>query len=101
MMGCMHDLGSKRENRLTGSKLPEGLAIVMRHNVKKTGSENPKRDQAKLVRALQVLFDLLEDYSPGWYTQEHHHLVCDALASVKAGRPPSSAGRAPKQQKAA
>ena len=29
--------------------------------------------------ALQLLFKLLEEYAPVWYTVEHHNLAVDAL----------------------
>jgi len=42
------------------------------------------KNQEKLVTALQTLFKLLEEYAPGWYTQEHHDLASEALRSVSA-----------------
>jgi len=30
--------------------------------------------------ALERLFELLEEYAPVWYTEEHHNLAVDALA---------------------
>lgn len=33
---------------------------------------------------LEKLFELLEEYAPVWYTEEHHHLAVDAL--VQSGR---------------
>jgi len=35
--------------------------------------------QKRLNDALRLLFDLLEDYSPLWYTKEHHDQAADAL----------------------
>jgi len=29
--------------------------------------------------ALKVLFDLLEEYAPSWYTEEHHSRTLSAL----------------------
>ena len=29
--------------------------------------------------ALEALFELLEEYAPMWYTEEHHNLAVDAL----------------------
>lgn len=40
-------------------------------------------NQEKLATALQVLFDLLEEYTPVWYTQEHHDMACAVLASSR------------------
>jgi hypothetical protein len=48
-----------------------------------------REDREKLVTALQMLFALLEDYAPGWYTQEHRDIASDALASAKGSTLPS------------
>jgi hypothetical protein len=32
--------------------------------------------------ALKLLFELLEDYAPVWYTEEHHNLAVDALTQA-------------------
>jgi hypothetical protein len=48
-----------------------------------------REDQRKLVTALKTLFDLLEDYAPHWYAQEHHDIASDALASVSRRKSPS------------
>jgi hypothetical protein len=37
----------------------------------------------KLREALKMLYDLLEDYAPSWYTEEHHDRAEAALRSVK------------------
>jgi hypothetical protein len=54
------------------------------------GRGSPERDlvelrkkQTQVVRALQLLFDLLEKYSPSWYTEEHHN---QALAALDCSR---------------
>jgi hypothetical protein len=39
--------------------------------------------QKKLVAALQMLFDLLEEYAPRWYTQKHRDKAIAALATIK------------------
>lgn len=33
----------------------------------------------KLREALKMLYDLLEDYAPAWYTEEHHNKAEAAL----------------------
>jgi hypothetical protein len=38
-----------------------------------------RKKQTQLLRALQLLFDLLEAYSPSWYTEEHHSHAVAAL----------------------
>ena len=40
--------------------------------------------------ALEVLFELLEEYAPIWYTEEHHNLAVDALGE-SAGNSTSDA----------
>jgi hypothetical protein len=37
----------------------------------------------KLQEALQMLYDLLEEYAPSWYTEEHHDKAEAALRSAK------------------
>jgi hypothetical protein len=41
--------------------------------------ENPK----KLNEALKMLFDLLEEYAPLWYTKEHHDKAKAAMRCNK------------------
>lgn len=43
-------------------------------NQQKTPSE-----RARLIEVLSELQDLLEDYSPTWYTEEHHRKIQSAL----------------------
>jgi hypothetical protein len=38
-----------------------------------------QKRQETLNDALRFLFDLLEEYSPLWYTNEHHDQAADAL----------------------
>jgi hypothetical protein len=38
-----------------------------------------RKKQTQLLRALQLLFDLLEAYAPSWYTEEHHNHAVAAL----------------------
>ena len=37
----------------------------------------------KLREALKMLYDLLEQYTPSWYTEEHHDKAEAALRFVK------------------
>lgn len=43
-------------------------------NEQKTPSE-----RARLLEVLSELYELLEDYSPTWYTEEHHRRIQSAL----------------------
>jgi hypothetical protein len=36
-------------------------------------------NQRELVNALKMLFELLEEYAPSWYTEEHHKQADAAL----------------------
>jgi hypothetical protein len=36
----------------------------------------------QLRKALKMLYDLLEDYAPAWYTEEHHDRAEAALRLV-------------------
>ena len=45
---------------------------MTRHTTANGKTRKVRNDQEKLVTALRTLFDLLEDYAPHWYTQEHH-----------------------------
>jgi hypothetical protein len=59
------------------------------HEKKTSGHEGTRRsNHAEITRperqkmlndALRLLFDLLEEYSPLWYTKEHHDQADEAL----------------------
>lgn len=40
-------------------------------------------DRTRLVDALSQLHDLLEEYAPSWYTEQHHEQVTAALDAEK------------------
>jgi len=40
-------------------------------------------DRARLVEALSKLQDLLEEYAPSWYTEEHHKKAMAALHPLR------------------
>ena len=42
-------------------------------------TSNTQLDPKQLAEALSDLHDLLEEYAPTWYTQEHHEKVVLAL----------------------
>lgn len=73
----------------------------MRQSTPSSKRKSATGSPESLVQTLQMLFDLLEEYAPSWYTQEHHDRVLDELASVRKRSSPSPIRRAPKQQKAA
>jgi len=39
----------------------------------------PSSERARLIEALSELHDLLQEYSPAWYTEEHHRKAEAAL----------------------
>jgi hypothetical protein len=43
-----------------------------------------REEQRQILGALQMLFNLLEEYAPTWYTQEHQNT---ALSALKASDP--------------
>jgi len=55
-----------------------GSGHILRDSRKKPASQ-----EKALVEALSELRDLLEDYSPAWYTEEHHRKVESALQMRK------------------
>lgn len=61
--------------------------LEMAHEEGRRSIENEvvefRDSQRELVRALQTLFDLLEQYAPSWYTEEHHN---QALAALRLQR---------------
>jgi hypothetical protein len=44
-------------------------------------SNRTGQEQKQVLDALKMLFDLLEEYAPMWYTEEHH---THALSALKA-----------------
>jgi hypothetical protein len=66
--------------RCTGS--PEG-GLQMAHRYGPESLEHEVADlrekQKQLLSALRLLFDLLEEYAPSWYTEEHHTKALAAL----------------------
>jgi hypothetical protein len=42
-------------------------------------SNRSRQEQEEVLDALKMLFDLLEEYAPAWYTEEHHRQALSAL----------------------
>jgi len=42
-------------------------------------SHRTEQEQKLVLDALKMLFDLLEEYAPSWYTEEHHTQALSAL----------------------
>jgi hypothetical protein len=80
---------------------------MRRHTTDNSEKGQSLRDQQRIVTALQTLLDLLENYAPAWYTQEHHDLASEALAIASGRRSRSSVKhsvqghRAPKSKRIA
>lgn len=70
------------------------MLIVMGQSGSRTPENNPAssffsrsdehktEDRTSLVEALSDLRNLLEDYSPAWYTQEHKQRLDSALHGI-------------------
>ena len=41
---------------------------------------------ASFVEAFQEMFNLLEEYAPTWYTEEHHRRAVAALGALQESR---------------
>jgi hypothetical protein len=55
-----------------------GYSVIS--SARKSSPENPNEIQSVSPNtALKELFDLLENYSPTWYTEEHHNRAAAAL----------------------
>ena len=53
---------------------------------KRTISQDGSSDPAEVLKAreaLKMLYDILEDHAPSWYTEEHHDKAGTALRSLK------------------
>ena len=64
------DIGPERDSQSAHENeggSPECDVVVLRNN------------QRQLVTALKLLFDLLEEYAPSWYTAAHHTKALAAL----------------------
>jgi hypothetical protein len=44
------------------------------------------QEQEQMQNALKMLFDLLEEYAPSWYTEEHHGQALSALEALAERR---------------
>ena len=63
--------------RTLKSKNPAGPSTLLKYE------SMADLDRARLVDALSELHDLLEEYAPSWYTQEHHEKAVAALQLLK------------------
>ena len=43
-----------------------------------------EKNQERLVDVLMLVYGLLEEYAPSWYTQQHHETLLAALHTGKA-----------------
>ena len=66
----------KPASRTLESKVKPNLSSLRRHN-------DHRSERARLVEALSDLHNLLEEYAPAWYTEEHHRKVESALHPTK------------------
>jgi hypothetical protein len=62
------------------------MALIRAQKERAMPLNDPKHRAAevlKLREALKMLYDLLEEYAPAWYTEEHHNKAEAALRFVK------------------
>ena len=74
-------------------RVGEGGDMLINHNAAESDvsrrshpinySANLKTEQPSRTDALEDLYDLLEEYAPAWYTEEHRERAQAALRSVK------------------
>ena len=48
-------------------------------NLSSLRRQNHKSERTRLIEALSDLHNLLEEYAPAWYTEEHHRKAESAL----------------------
>ena len=61
----------RKASRTLDPKVKSNISSLRRHD---TDSE-----RTRLIEALSDLHNLLEEYAPVWYTEEHHHKAESAL----------------------
>ncbi len=66
-------LMGSNSNRTLKSKNTAGISRLLNYQ------SEAELDRARLVEALAELHNLLEEYAPTWYTQEHHEKAMSAL----------------------
>ena len=60
-----------------------GVTNTSRGNVHLVAFPHSESTEERVVRALTLLYELLEEYAPSWYTQEHHEIAKAALNDLK------------------
>ena len=48
-------------------------------DIEKFNKPKTRRRPATPRAVLEEVFELLEDYAPAWYTEEHHNRIVEAL----------------------
>ena len=54
--------------------------------VKRSVVSMDQRKPVSSAAVLRELFELLEDYAPSWYTEEHHNRAAEALGEALSAR---------------
>jgi hypothetical protein len=58
--------------------------IKVKGRAKRSSVPRSKTDRSRLLDTLRTLYDLLEQYAPSWYTQQHHDKAAAALGIKNA-----------------
>lgn len=64
---------------VTGQTGNRALQRKPESDISSVSDHEPPSESKRLVEVLSELRSLLEDYSPSWYTEEHHRRVELAL----------------------
>jgi hypothetical protein len=56
------------------------MGYTVTRSARKPSIENLNDSELSANAALKELFDLLEDYAPAWYTDQHHNRAVAALS---------------------
>ena len=60
-----------------------GVTDISHKNIHLIAFPHSESTEERVVRALTLLYELLEQYAPSWYTQKHHEIAEAALSDLK------------------
>jgi len=67
----------------TTRQTKSGATRSSRANLRLIAFPHSELIEERLAHALTLLYELLEEYAPSWYTQEHHRIAESVLNDVK------------------
>lgn len=68
---------------VTGQTGNRPLQSKSKSDISSVSDQETPSQRKRLIEVLSELRNLLEDYAPAWYTEEHHRRVELALHTVK------------------